>query len=126
MKLGGLNDTLGGCAAIHQNLDRLESWVKRNLVRFNNGMCKVLHLERNNYMHLYRSGEDLLERSSAEEDLGVLVDSLSMTHQCALLFKKDKGILGDIKHSMASRSREVIFSILLWPHLEICIQFQSL
>ena len=69
-KLGGVADTLEGCAAIQQNLDRLEGWVGRILMRFNKSKCRVLHLGRNNHMHQYRLGDDLLERSSAEKDLG--------------------------------------------------------
>ncbi|GAB0206374.1 mitochondrial enolase superfamily member 1 [Grus japonensis] len=36
-KLGGVADTPEGCAAIQQNLDRLESWVERNHMKFNKG-----------------------------------------------------------------------------------------
>ncbi|KAJ7410614.1 hypothetical protein BTVI_53105 [Pitangus sulphuratus] len=53
-------------------------------------------------MHQYRLGVDLLESSSVEKDLGVLVDNkLSMSQQCAL---KTNGILGCIRKSIASRS----------------------
>ena len=67
-KLGGVVDTPEGCADIQQDLDRLESWAERNLMRFNKGKGRVLHLGRNNPMHQYRLGVDLLESSSAERD----------------------------------------------------------
>ena len=125
-KLGRVADTPQGCAAIQQDLDRLESWAARNQMRFHKSKSRVLHLGRNNHKYQYRMGHDLLERSSVEKDVRVLMDDrLGMSRQCALMAKKASGILGCIKRSVASRSRVVIlplYSALVRPHLEYCIQ----
>ncbi|GAB0208197.1 mitochondrial enolase superfamily member 1 [Grus japonensis] len=97
-KLCGVVDTLEGRDAIQRDLDRLE-----------------------------RLGGEWIESSPEEKDLGVLIDEkLNMSRQCALAAQEANRVLGCIKNRrVTSRSREVIlplYSALVRPHLEYCIQ----
>lgn len=88
---------------------------------FNEKKCKVLHQERNRPSQKCMLRATQLESSWAENSRGFLIDTkMNMSEQCAFALKKNSGIMGCIKQSIASRLRKMIFfpySALERPHL---------
>jgi len=93
-----------------------------NVLRFNKSKCRTLHHSCDNPYYQYKLGDERLEHSPVEKDLGVLVDGkLNMSQQCPLTSQKANQILGCIKRSVARRVRKVILTLcaaLVRSHLE--------
>jgi len=98
-------------------------------MRFNKAQCKVLHLGWGNPRYQHRLGDEGLESSPAEKDLGALGnEKLDMSHQCALAAQKASRGLGYTPSSVGSRAREGLLpvcSALDRPHQESCVQLWS-
>jgi len=77
-------------------------------MKFNKNEYWIKHLRQTNTGHEYELGEEWLESSLAERDLGVLVDSrLNRSQQCAPAANRTY-----LKHSALVR-----------PHLDYCVHF---
>jgi len=51
-------------------------------MKFNKIKCRVRHLRRNNCMYQYRLVDGMLQRSSEEKGLGVMVDNRLVMSPC--------------------------------------------
>ncbi|KAJ7416058.1 rna-directed dna polymerase from mobile element jockey-like [Pitangus sulphuratus] len=122
-KLGAV-DSLEGREGLQRDLSKLEHWAITNHMKFNKEKCQILRMGWGNPGCLCRVGNEMLESSTTERDLGVLIDDkLNMSQQCP---GSQEGQLcsGSIRQSIASWSREGIVplcSAVVWPHLEYCI-----
>ncbi|PKU37934.1 rna-directed dna polymerase from mobile element jockey-like [Limosa lapponica baueri] len=128
-KLSGEMDTLEGRATLQEDLDRLEEWAKKDFMKFNKDNCKFLHPGKQNPGVQHRLGSTRLGSGSVEGDLGVLMDKLKKSEQCAAAAKKANRMLGCINKGITSKDKDIIiplYSGLVRPHLEYCIQFWSL
>lgn len=73
-------------------------------MKFNQGKCSILHLGWGNPAYIYKLGDERLERSPTERELGVLLDKkLYMGHHCALTVQKGNCILGCMKRAGQGR-----------------------
>ena len=99
-----------------------------NRIKFNTDKCKVLHLGKRNHLHSYKMrGNTRLSKTTSKKDLGIVaVYKVNMSQPCDVTTKKANAILGCINRSIVSKSCEVLvplYSALVWPHLEYCVQF---
>ena len=81
-KPGGVTDVPEGHAATQKDLVRLETRADRNLLKFNKGKCKVLHLGRNNPMHQHMLGATQLGRRGPGGLSGCQVEPKSARCPC--------------------------------------------
>ncbi|KAK4832416.1 hypothetical protein QYF61_023095 [Mycteria americana] len=104
----GIECTLSKFADDTKLSGMVHRWACANLMKFNKVKCKVLHLSCSNPKHGYRLGNEWIESRPAEKHLWVLVDEkLNMSRQCELTAQKANCILGCIKRSVASSTRDM-------------------
>ena len=96
-------------ASIHQ----LVSWTNTWLLKFNSDKCKVLHLGRNNPKYNYfieKNGvPHVLDTTTAEKDLGVIIDpELKFDEHISSIVKKSNKISGLLLRNITNKSPEIM------------------
>ncbi|NWI48887.1 ITA8 protein, partial [Calyptomena viridis] len=127
-ELGGAVDSLEGREALQRDLEKLERWAITNYMKFNKGKYRILHLRWGNHGCMYRLGNEVLESSTSERDLGVLVSrKLNLSQQCPGSQEGQPCPGGhQAKHQQADEGGDcpaLLCSALVGPHLEYCGSF---
>lgn len=111
---------------LQQDLRQMHYWSKEWQMLFNPGKCKCLHLGFNNLNYDYFVGDNLIESTEEEKDLGVWVDVLmNFSKQCAAAVAKANGVLATIRRTITNKSPKIIIPLyksLVRPHLEYAVQ----
>ena len=85
---------------LQSDIDNLMEWSNNWQLKFNKSKCKHLHIGRNNNA-IYKIGEEIIETTTEERDLGVVIDSqLKFQKHIGLQVKKANKILGLIKPNL--------------------------
>ncbi|KAK4829014.1 hypothetical protein QYF61_001789 [Mycteria americana] len=117
-KLGGAVDSLGGQEALQRDLDRLEHWAMMNGMKFNKSKCWILRLGRSNAGHKYKLGEEWLESSPAERDLGGW-SAAGSTCVSSVPWQPRGQTAPWVRQT---QHNQPVKRALVWPHLEYCGQ----
>jgi len=112
---------------LQDDIDSLDTWSKKWLLRFHPDKCHVLTLgkfENITHTERYRLGETELEHVFEEKDLGVIFDAeMKFEQHINTKIKKANSMAGLIRRSFSFLDGKLfkkLFTTLVRPHLEYC------
>ena len=77
-----LYDNQKNSGSLQEDLDKLEKWSRKWLLRFNELKCKVMHFGKGNPEHIYKIGQTELVKVTEEKDLGVTTSRMMLNQVC--------------------------------------------
>ena len=109
-------------ASMQTNINKLTEWANTWQIKFNSGKCKVMHLGHQNNQYEYFMEENKLETTSAEKDLGVIVDpKLLFDDHVSQTVKKASRLCGMLVSNIQCKEKDImvpLFKALVRPVLE--------
>jgi hypothetical protein len=120
-KLGKKVKTEKDREELQEALNQLCAWAERWGMEFNVGKCKVMHAGFHNPGFSYEMNGQLLETSSEERDIGVIITSnLKPSAQCAREARTAQGVLSQLVRAFHYRDRHIflcLYKQYVCPHL---------
>ena len=111
--------------ALQSDINKLEEWTKKWLLKFNTSKCHVLtlgKLENIRYVYRYSIAGEELEHVFSEKDLGVIIDSdLTFEEHITTKIKKANQMMGLVRRSFTFLDGNTftrLYTTIVRPHLE--------
>ena len=124
-KLGHRVDSAEDVDTLQRCLHKLQDWALRWGMSFNVQKCKVMHLGRHNNRAQYVMNGTMLETTSQERDVGVIVSSdLKPSSQCQEAARRANGVLNQISRAFHYRNKSTFVSLYkqyVRPHIEFAV-----
>ena len=98
-KIYGPATTVDKTKVIQDDLEKLQLWSEKWLLKFNAGKCKTMHMGSRNLNNNYHMGQTILD-STEEKDLGAVITSdCKQSTQCSKVISKGMNSLRVIRTS---------------------------
>ena len=115
--------------ALQNDLNKLEAWSQKWLLKFNETKCSTIHFGHTNPLVNYTMNGKDLTVSNEEKDLGVYVsDNFKFSNHIAKIAAKANSIVGRVKRTFTFMDKEMfncIYKTIIRPHLEYAVQSWS-
>ena len=97
---------------MQESLNKLHKWAEIWGMVFNVDKCKVMHIGKNNSKHNYTMNGQILQKTSEEKDVGILIsDTMKPSQQCSAAANKANQVLGQICRAFHFRDRNIFLKL---------------
>ena len=110
--------------SLQDDLGKVTNWCDTWGMRLNADKCHILHYGNKNQLFLYHLNGTLLETTTVEKDLGVLIsDTLKPDNHIKHCIAKANTSLGMIRRTFTDLTKEIflrVYKVYVRPILEYC------